>query len=131
LGARRDGCELHRREGGRGEQHEAEFGHGGLDPGNELWILGLLIQGVAINEQALGWIVAGVERGTGFILQGELAKTTPFMAHSEDISKRQFRLSPARSVAGLGVAGLLGPYPGISSGIFPGSSCGCGGAPGS
>jgi hypothetical protein len=31
----------------------------------------------------------------------------------------------------LGVAGLFGPRPGISSGIFPGSSCGCGGAPGS
>jgi hypothetical protein len=26
-----------------------------------------LIQGLAINEQALGVIVAGVERGTGFI----------------------------------------------------------------
>jgi hypothetical protein len=36
-------------------------------PENELWILGLLIQGVTINEQALGWIVAGAERGTGFI----------------------------------------------------------------
>jgi hypothetical protein len=38
------------------------------------------------------------------------------------VSNRQFRLSPARSVAGLGVVGLLGACPGISSGIFPGSS---------
>jgi len=63
---------LQRRKRGGGKQHEAEFGHDGLDPGNELWILGLLIQGVtmqglAINEQGLGRIVAGVERGTGFI----------------------------------------------------------------
>src|SRR3954467_11297413 len=35
------------------------------------------------------------------------------------------------SVAGLGVRGLLGPRVGTSSGILPGSSCGCGGAPGS
>jgi hypothetical protein len=57
---------LHRREGGRGKQHEAKFGHGDLDPDNELWFLGLLI-GNAMNEQALGWIVAAFKRGTGFI----------------------------------------------------------------
>jgi hypothetical protein len=64
LRARHDACELHRREGGRGKQHEAKFGHDGLDPRNELWILGFLIQGATINEQALGWIVAGVGCGT-------------------------------------------------------------------
>jgi hypothetical protein len=42
---RRYACELHRREGGCGKQHEAKFGHGDLDPENELWFLGLLIQG--------------------------------------------------------------------------------------
>jgi hypothetical protein len=40
-------------------------------PENELWLQALrfktLSQGLAMNEQALGWIVAGVERGTGFI----------------------------------------------------------------
>ena len=36
-----------------------------------------------------------------------------------------------RSVAGLGVSGPLGPGPGISSGILPGSSSGRGGSPGS
>jgi hypothetical protein len=64
-------------------------------------------------------------------LQRELAETAPFMAHSEGFSNRQFRLSPARSVAGLGVAGLFGPRDGTSSGILPGNSCGGGGAPGS
>jgi hypothetical protein len=37
----------------------------------------------------------------------------------------------SRSVAGLGVSGPLGPRPGISSGILPGSSSGRGGSPGS
>jgi hypothetical protein len=35
------------------------------------------------------------------------------------------------SVAGEGVVGPLGPRTGSSSGVLPGSSCGCGGAPGS
>jgi len=37
----------------------------------------------------------------------------------------------SRFVAGLGVSGPLGPRPGISSGILPGSSSGRGGSPGS
>jgi hypothetical protein len=36
-----------------------------------------------------------------------------------------------RAVAGLGVVGLFGPRVGISSGVLPGNSSGCGGAPGS
>ena len=36
-----------------------------------------------------------------------------------------------RSVAGFGVVGPLGPRVGNSSGILPGNSSGCGGAPGS
>jgi hypothetical protein len=67
LRARHDGCELQRRQRGRGKQNDTEFGHGNLDPRNELWFQGLAIQGVTINEQGLGWIVAGVERGTEFI----------------------------------------------------------------
>src|SRR5882757_6157667 len=39
--------------------------------------------------------------------------------------------SVARSVAGFGVRGPSGPRTGSSSGVLPGSSCGCGGAPGS
>jgi hypothetical protein len=70
-------CELHRREGGCGKQHEAKFGHGDLDPENELWFLGLLIQGKAINEQALGWIVAASKRGTRFISRRKTHKNTP------------------------------------------------------
>jgi hypothetical protein len=42
----------------------------------------LSIQDLAINGQALGWIVAGLKRGTGFISGRKQAETPLFMAHS-------------------------------------------------
>src|SRR3954469_8062222 len=63
------------------------------------------------------------------------------MAHSAAAFKPKFQLVPCGVVAGdfhslvlvagLGVRGPLGARVGTSSGILPGSSCGCGGAPGS
>jgi hypothetical protein len=57
------------------------------------------------------------------------------MAHSAAAFKPKFHVVPCGvvagdfhavvSVAGLGVRGLLGPRVGTSSGILPGSSCGC------
>src|SRR5262252_6564504 len=62
------------------------------------------------------------------------------MAHSAAAFKPKFHVVPCCgggevyavvSGAGLGVRGPFGPRVGTSSGILPGSSCGCGGAPGS
>jgi hypothetical protein len=54
---------LHGRKGCRGEQHEAKVCHDGLDPGND-WQ-----QDVAINEYALGRIVAACNGEASFILR--------------------------------------------------------------
>ncbi len=53
-----------------------------------------------------------------------------FMAHSGQMEPTA-QLIAARSVAGLGVVGRLGPRPGTSSGILPGNSSGTGVSPGS
>jgi hypothetical protein len=58
-------------------------------------------------------------------------KTPLFMTHSGARSEPPIQAVAARSVAGFGVAGPFGPRTGSSSGIFPGNSSGCGGAPGS
>jgi hypothetical protein len=72
---------LHRRQSGSGEQQQTKFCHDGLGPrkilGRKAWIggrawAGRLVrttrqQGLAINEQALGRIVAGFEGGFLFI----------------------------------------------------------------
>jgi hypothetical protein len=63
------------------------------------------------------------------------------MAYSGAAFKSKFHVVPCGllkviaqspvSVAGLGVRGPFGPRVGNSSGVLPGSSSGCGGAPGS
>jgi hypothetical protein len=53
-----------------------------------------------------------------------------FIAHSGRTLQVRLALL-LRSVAGFGVRGPSGPRSGNSSGVLPGSSCGCGGAPGS
>jgi hypothetical protein len=64
----RHACELHRREGGRGKQHEAEVLHDGLVPRKVLCAEGF---GEAINCQPLGRIVAAPKRRKLFILTSQ------------------------------------------------------------
>jgi hypothetical protein len=54
-----------------------------------------------------------------------------FMTHSGRAVDGRIHAVSARSVAGFGVDGPLGPRPGNSSGVLPGSSSGRGGSPGS
>jgi hypothetical protein len=136
---------LRRRQRGSGKQHEAKFGHDDLDPemSSGFWALRLkacVTRGLWFGDERTGVRLdcgKGQTRNRIYFLE-ETRKNTAvhgvfrgwFQTVSSDCP-RQFQLSPARSVAGLGVDGLFGPWPGISSGIFPGNSCGCGGAPGS
>lgn len=61
-----------------------------------------VIQCWAMNEQGLGWIVAGVERGTGFISYREHAKTPLFMAHSGACFKPSVPIVPHAIRRGVG-----------------------------
>jgi hypothetical protein len=84
LCVRRPACKLHRRQSGGGKQQQTKFCHDGLGPrkslGGSSWqeVLGRKVlagslgnkachQGLTINEQALGRIVAGFKGGFVFI----------------------------------------------------------------
>jgi hypothetical protein len=105
-------------------------------PEKELWLQCLAIQGFGSRrrDERTGMRLDCGERRTRnriyFPLQKRKEHPRSWRIQGV-VSNRQPKLSPARSVAGLGVLGLFGPCRGISSGILPGNSCGCGGAPGS
>jgi hypothetical protein len=124
---------LHGRQGGRGKQRELSFCH-------VLWVPGKFARKCetpAINEQALGRIVAGLKRERGFIS----APTQLESAAVHGVFRRSFqtgRLNQWRGtfahqmlVGAGGVDGSGGPGIGNSSGRSPGNSSGCGGSPGS
>jgi hypothetical protein len=71
------------------------------------------LSNLAINGQALGWIVAGAEREPDLFLQGELAKMPLFMTYSGDGFKPSVPIVPRairRGVRGGGVAGSVPRY---------------------
>jgi hypothetical protein len=139
--------QLQRSEGCRGKQQQSKFCHDGPGP----WgIFGDKVgqQTLAINEQALGRIVAAFKREPGFIFEnaksGCAAVHYAFrrsfqivVLHSPlgspcGYSKRRDQ-GPATqlaksifpvSVAGEGVLGPCGPRTGNSSGVRPGNSSG-------
>ena len=108
-------------------------------------------QAPAINEQALGRIVAAFKGGFGFIsdqrksqcvlvhrafrasFQSEVShcplRHIPYARIRSGLALGKSEIPP--SVAGEGVDGPCGPRTGSSSGIWPGNSSGRGGSPGS
>jgi len=117
LGMRSGACKLHRCESGRGKQHKTKFGHGGL--------VSPKVPKAGDERTSVRLDCGGVQTRNWIYLSLKTRKNTPV----HGVFRAQF--VPARSVAGFGVVGLFGPRPGNSSGIFPGSSCGRAGSPGS
>jgi hypothetical protein len=88
----------------------------------------------AINSQPRGRIVAAPKRRKLFILTSQRLNCGAVHGSFRHCFQTEVPCCPLRcaaSVAGLGVCGPLGPRRGTSSGSFPGSSSGRGGAPGS
>jgi hypothetical protein len=146
---------LHRRQSGGGKQQQTKFCHDGLDPrkkglATRVWQQDCH-QALAINEQALGRIVAGFIGGFVFISEDAKPGAPLFITHSGGYLKPCFHIVPCGisawsgpgsgaapgmpasyiSVAGEGVVGPCGPRTGNSSGVRPGNSSGLGGSPGS
>jgi hypothetical protein len=144
--------QLQRGESCRGKQQESKFCHDGGVPGKILATrFGNTVcqQTLAINEQALGRIVASFKPELVFI--SGTAKSESALVHcafrpsfqivvlhfspcgyslhpgAESASKPIFPVS----VAGEGVFGPCGPRTGNSSGVRPGNSSGRDGSPGS
>jgi hypothetical protein len=150
LRVRRRDCEVHCRKRGGGKQCETKSCHDGLGPREKFRQQGWQ-QGRAINEQALGRIVAAFKAGLLFISEHEnsycvfvhCAFRGSFQTELLHCPLRhiryariQFSPSPGKSsisasAAGEGVDGAGGARTGNSSGTRPGNSSGLGASPGS
>ena len=135
--------ELHRRQSSRGKQQKTKVCH-------DVWILenswqkGLAkLQRSGDQRITLGRIVAGFENADSYLFLTTQSPTCIlFITHSGDLSNRHFTLSPrsvgaldrcriSASVAGGACSAPAVRAPAIRPACWPGSSSGCGGAPGS
>jgi hypothetical protein len=147
---------MQRGESCRGKQQESKFCHDGFGSPENFWQQDSatrktrqqgLSTSLAINEQALGWIVASFKRELVFISDDTKSRCAlvhcafrrSFQIVVLYLSLAAIRCTLARihlrsgyvpaSVAG--ELGPCGPRTGNSSGVWPGNSSGRGGSPGS
>ena len=126
------GRELRYRQSGGGKQHDAKVCHDVLGPrkrpgSNEFAFIDVLddSQRVIIRPDC-----GRLQMARWFLFHRRNGLHAPLFIACSDRGLKRSR-PVAQSVAGLGVRGPFGPRTGNSSGVLPGSSCGCGGWPGS
>jgi hypothetical protein len=115
LRVRYRGCELHRRQSGRGKQQKAKVCHDGVSPRKNRWqqkILGGRRFGLTINIQSLGRIVAATKTKTLFILSAQ--QVACVLVHC--VFRRSFQIESY--IVPCGTSG----EPDITSGAEPGKS---------